>query len=105
MDKMNKLNYETFEEALILWTGWGKEAYPVRDEVRLIDHYGKEKAMDLLAQIKLIISQFYMTDAGYESNSLPEMAERAATQFQDKFPEFPETIIKIFVWCYTFDYK
>ena len=53
MVKVNNINSPQLVEAVLLWTGWGRNAVPLRDDSLLASHFGDELASKLLKVIKL----------------------------------------------------
>lgn len=102
---MEKIECSQLTEAVLLWTGWGRETWPHSDEAPVIDRFGSELATKLLPEIRRLKDDFYSSDASLVAANLHEMGKMAAEQFKNKHPEIPEEIVKAFVWCYTFDFK
>lgn len=100
---METIEYAQLTEALVIWTGWGRESWPHRDDSAVINHFGPKLATKLLAKIKVLMDDFYSSNANLAADSLQEMGKISAEQFKGKHPEIPEEIVKMFVWCYTFD--
>jgi hypothetical protein len=94
-----------FVEAVLLWTGWGREIMPRRDEGALERHFGTKTASDLLPLLKHVEDEFYATDANYRAATLPEMGKMAIADFKRKHPDAPDDIAEALAWCYTFDFK
>ena len=92
-------------EAIIAWTGWGDELRPVRDELRLVQHFGDERTQDLLPIVQRLEREFYESDARFTVADLATMGAQAAAQFRQKHAELTEDAIQAFAWCYSYDYK
>ena len=105
MGKIDNFEFWQLTEAVLLWTGWGKEAWPRRDDSLLVNHFGPELAAKLLPAIKSLEDDFYSSDARFVAADLQEMAKISAEQFRKKHPGIAEEIVKAFAWCYTFDFK
>jgi hypothetical protein len=92
-------------EAIVVWTGWGKEARPRREESRLVDHYGDERARDLFPILRRLEDEFYESDARFTVADLAEMGDNAAARFRELHPELTQDSIEALAWCYSYDYK
>ena len=92
-------------EALVVWTGWGSAARPVRDEALLVDRFGSEEAADLFPTIRELEDEFYGSEARFTEPSLKAMGDAAALEFRAAHPELSEDAIQALAWCYTYDYK
>lgn len=105
MDEMNKNCDPLLGEAVVVWTGWGRTSWPVRDEQLVIERFGIDSAVVLLPLIKNLEDDFYSSGARFSVADLKEMGDVAAAQFREKHPEIPEDAVEALAWCYTFDYK
>jgi hypothetical protein len=105
MVTMTSEEWRKIGEAIVVWTGWGRSAYPSRDEELLIDCFGTEATTKLLPIIRELEDEFYSSDARYAARDLAEMAAMSADEFMKKHPELSEDAAHAFAWCYTFDYK
>lgn len=105
MVKINNIDSSILAEAIFVWTGWGREMMPCRDESLLVKRFGAEATAELLPIIKSLEDDFYSSDARFVANDLQEMAELSSEHFRKKHPEFADEIVRAFAWCYTFDFK
>lgn len=92
-------------EAITLWTGYGSEPYPKRNESRLMVRYGAEQAKTLFREIEQLEDVFFESDAKDRAGDLCAMGDQAIADFQKRYPELPGAIADCFAWCYTFTYK
>jgi hypothetical protein len=92
-------------EAVVVWSGYGSTSWPSRDEQRLIERFGSEKAADLLPQVRALENDFYGSDAHLTAPDLVSMVEVASNRFRELHPDVPEGAVLALRWCYTFDYK
>lgn len=100
---MEKIEYPQLTEAVLLWTGWRREAWPHFDDSSVVNRFGPELAAKLLSVIRILKDEFYSSDASLTAVDLQEMGKMATEQFKNKHPEIPEEIVKALAWCYTFD--
>ncbi len=105
MVKVNNINSPQLVEAVLLWTGWGRNAVPLRDDSLLASHFGDELASKLLKVIKSLEDDFYASDARFAAADLEEMEKLSVAEFKGKHPAVADEISKAFSWCYTFDFK
>jgi hypothetical protein len=105
MVTVNNLKPSLLVEAVLVWTGWGRDMAPRRDDSILIDHFGVEVADQLLPIIKSLENDFYSSDARFVAADLQEMDRLSSEQFRKKHVAIADEIVKAFAWCYTFDFK
>jgi hypothetical protein len=96
---------ELQSEAIVVWTGWKQTAWPARDERRLVEHFGRLAAAELLPVVRQLADEFYASDAHSRFADLAEMGSAAGERFKRMHPEISDEAINAFVWCYTFDYR
>lgn len=105
MVKIDSLASPQLVEAVLAWTGWGRDAAPRRDDSFLIEQVGAEMAALLLPAIKSLETDFYTSTARFVAADLQEMERLSVEQFRKKHPSLPDEISRAFAWCYTFDFK
>lgn len=105
MAEMNNLNSPQLIQAVRVWTGWGQTIMPSRDDARLANHFGNAVAAKLLPLIKSLENDFYSSHARFVAANLQEAEKLASEQFKRKYPGVSDEIVKVFAWCYTFDFK
>ena len=104
MVEVVKWNSPEFTEAFLVWTAWGKNIMPRRDDSLVIAHFGAEVASKLLPAIKAMMDEFYTSDAKYTAANLEEMGVKAIGEFKAKHPDVADDVLKALAWCYTFDF-
>lgn len=92
-------------EAIVIWTGWGDSAWPIRDETRVVDAFGGDLALDLLPAIRRAEEEFYESDARYTVEDLARMGDAAVERFRRAHPEIRDDALRALAWCYTYDFK
>jgi hypothetical protein len=105
MVKVNNIESQLLIKAVLVWTGWGRDVMPCRDDSLLVSHFGAEFAAKLLPVIKSLEDDFYSSDAKFVADDLQEMEKLSSEQFRKKHPEVADQIVRAFAWCYTFDFK
>ena len=105
MDEMSRLGARLLSWAVVVWTGWGRTSWPLRDEAALEDVFGSELARDLMTLIRDLEAEFYESDARFVASSPRELGDLAAARFRSRRPELPEELVQALSWCYTYDYK
>jgi hypothetical protein len=91
--------------AIVVWKGSGADYWPLLDDRRIVDRYGREAASDLLPKLRALKEEFYASDAWKRAKDLREMQELSAAEFRLRHPELTDQAISAFALCYTFDYK
>jgi hypothetical protein len=92
-------------EAVLVWTGWGREMMPRRKDSLVVDRFGAEVAARLLPAVKSLEEEFYASDARYVAADLEELERIAVADFRERHPEVADEIVKALAWCYTFDFR
>ena len=60
--------------AVVVWTGWGETASPLRDDNRLVETFGEDVALDLIAAVHALEEEFYESDANLTAHDLVAMS-------------------------------
>jgi len=97
--------YSLILEAFAVWTGWGLNPMPKRSDSRVVDRFGSTVAQELLPVIKSLEKDFYACAAETFTSDPNEMGEMASDRFRRAHPDTPDDLIKILVWCYTYDFR
>jgi len=105
MDEIDYLKRPQLLEAALLWTGWGRSPWPLRDASAVAQRFGSETSEHLLLTLKCLEVEFYTSDARFAVADPQEMGDMAAEQFRKTHPGIADEIVKAFAWCYTFDFK
>jgi hypothetical protein len=92
-------------EAIVLWTGKGRTPWPQRDENRVVERFGPDKARDLMPVVRNLEKEFYKSDAEFTVADLAEMMDVASAQFEKLHPELTNEAIEAFAWCYAYSKK
>jgi hypothetical protein len=85
---------DTISDALVVWTGRHRTAWPHRDERRLIDTYGEAAAVELVPIIRELEREFYESDARMTAPDLASMGDRAKARFRELYPELSEDALE-----------
>jgi hypothetical protein len=91
--------------AVVVWTGWSRAPRPARDEGRLVEEFGEERALELLPLVRRLTDDFYSSDAWLTRRTLTEIGAAAAANFRAKHPEVSDEAVEALTWCYTYDYR
>ena len=102
---MGAIAGDELSAALVIWIGWGETTWPSRDDQRIVNAYGADRALDILPSLRALEDDFYKSDANLNVADLVEMGQVAATQFRENHPEIDYLGIAALIWCYTFDFK
>lgn len=105
MVKIDNVDSSILVEAILVWTGWGLDVMPRRDDSLLVSRFGAEVTAKLLPVIKSLEDDFYSSDARFVADDLQKMEKLSSEQFRKKHPTIADEIVKAFAWCYTFDFK
>lgn len=90
---------------MLIWTGFGRNSFPCRDESRLVERFGAEPTAQLLPILRTLEDDFYSSDARHTAKDIQEMGTISSEDFRKKHPEIAEEIVQALTWCYTYDFK
>ncbi len=105
MVAVSKWDSAVFAEAFLVWTAYGRDIMPRRDDTSVASRFGTKVASELLPAIKSLMNEFYQSDAKYTAADLVEMGRMATDDFKTKHPEVADEVLKALAWCYTFDFR
>lgn len=91
-------------EAVVVWTGFGQAAAPVRDEALVERHFG-ELVLDRMPLVRMLDDEYYESDARYVATDDADMERRSAADFRALHPEVSDEAVKALAWCYSYDYR
>ena len=91
--------------AIVVWTGWGETAWPVRDDGRVVARFGEVEAMRLMESVRVWAADFFASDADVRVAELAAMGKQAEEDFRLRHPEASDDAVRALGWCYTFDLK
>jgi hypothetical protein len=89
-------------EAIVIWTGFGRTAWPAREDLEVEQHFG-DVAPALMRSVRSLADAFDQSDARHRAVDLADLARRAAADFRAVHPEISEEAIQALAWCYAFD--
>lgn len=105
MVAVTQWNSPVFIEAVLVWTAYGRDRMPRRDDAAVISRFGTEVAAELLPAMRSLTDEFYLSDAKYTAADLVEMGKIATEEFKAKHPKIEDDVLKALAWCYTFDFR
>jgi hypothetical protein len=79
--------------------------YPAPRDERVVAEFGEEQGRELLPQLKAIRAKFLESDAYATVADLPEMAEKARSDFSTKHPEVSSAALELLATDYAFTNK
>ncbi len=96
---------EVVSAAIVAWTGRRVSIHPSRDQGRVVEALGQERALTVLPVVFELEREFYESKARHTAADLVAMGAVAASQFRLAHPEISVEAVEALTWCYTFDYK
>jgi RimJ/RimL family protein N-acetyltransferase len=99
------LNPSLISEAIVLWIGSHRFAWPQPDDQRLLDAYGQARGRALINAVHALKAEFDESDAKRTAADLVAMGERAASEFHARHPEIADAAVEALAWAYTYDHK
>lgn len=92
-------------QAVLLWTGRGSRSWLHRNDAALVQEFGEARGLDLLAAVRALETDFFMSGAHLTEPDLRAMTDLAAAEFRSRHPNVPSAVVDALAWCYSFDYK
>ncbi len=94
---------DPINEAIVLYTGFGKSPFPRARSNDLVNRYGAEPAVELKQRIVALLEELQQQPVtAPEKRSKKSVTERAIEQLQPRHPELDETGLKALAWTYSF---
>ena len=89
MVAISQWNSPMFTEAFLVWTAYGRDMMPRRDDTLVVSRFGIKAASVLLPAIKSLMDEFYLSNAKNVAANLAEMG-KIATEAVDVWtrPDF-----------------
>jgi hypothetical protein len=101
LESPQALAIDDINEALVLYTGYGKSPFPRARGADLATRFGAEQGAELKARIVALLEELGQQVLD-EKRSKKSVTERAIEQLQPKHPELDETGLKALAWTYSF---
>lgn len=96
MDAADEIN-----DALVVYTGFGKSPFPRARGNDLVTRWGAEEGAELKARILALMEELQQTVLD-DSRSRKSVTERAIEQLRPRHPELDETGLKALAWTFSF---
>ena len=96
MDAADDIN-----DALVIYTGFGKSPFPRARSADLVTRYGSEQGADLKARILALMEELGQPILD-EKRSKKSVTERAIEQLRPRHPELSDTGLKALAWTFSF---
>lgn len=96
MDAADDIN-----DALVIYTGFGKSPFPRARSADLVTRYGPEQGADLKSRILALMEELGQPILD-EKRSKKSVTERAIEQLRPRHPELSETGLKALAWTFSF---
>ena len=92
---------DDINDALVIYTGFGKSPFPRARSADLVTRYGSELGADLKARILALMEELGQPILD-EKRSKKSVTERAIEQLRPRHPELSETGLKALAWTFSF---
>jgi hypothetical protein len=93
---------DPINDALVIYTGYGKSPFPRARGHDLVTEFGPEQGADLKARILALVEELQLPLAEGEKRSKKSVTERAIEQLAPKHPELDAVGLKALAWTYSF---
>lgn len=94
---------DEINEALVIYTGFGKSTFPRARSGDLVARFGPEQAAELKARVLALLEELQQQpplDSGKRTRQ--SVTERAIEQLRPQHPELDATGLKALRWTYSF---
>lgn len=92
---------DVINEALVLYTGFGRSPFPRARTGDLIALYGEVEAIELKSRILMLMQELQETFVD-EKRTRKSVTERAIEQIAPHHPELDESGLKALAWSFSF---
>lgn len=92
---------DVINEALVLYTGYGKSPFPRARTNDLVALYGEAEAIELKSRILMLMEELQQTFVD-EKRTRKSVTERAIEQIAPFHPELDESGLKALAWSFSF---
>jgi hypothetical protein len=92
---------DVINEALVLYTGYGKSPFPRARTNELMALYGETEAIELKSRILMLMEELQQTFVD-EKRTRKSVTERAIEQIAPFHPELDESGLKALAWSFSF---
>lgn len=92
---------DDINEAIVLYTGFGKSPFPRARSNDLVTRFGPEAGAELKARILGLMEELGQTVLD-EKRSKKSVTERAIEQLHPRHPELDDTGLKALAWTFSF---
>jgi len=92
---------DVINEALVLYTGYGKSPFPRAWTNELMALYGETEAIELKSRILMLMEELQQTFVD-EKRTRKSVTERAIEQIAPFHPELDESGLKALAWSFSF---
>lgn len=92
---------DDINDALLLYTGYGKSPFPRARSNDLVTRFGAEQGAELKARILALMEELGQPILD-EKRSKKSVTEKAIEQLRPRHPELDETGLKALAWTYSF---
>lgn len=92
-------------DAIVLWLGYGRRAWPYRNDQAVLDAYGADRGERVLQVLHELADDFFASNASVTAPDLVSMGDQAASEFRLRHPDIGEQAVKALAWDYTYTYK
>ncbi|MFN3856626.1 MAG: hypothetical protein ACK4RV_02675 [Caulobacter sp.] len=91
--------------ALILFLGFGRQAFPAADEAAVIDVFGAKHAAGLLEGVRAILADLRALPIEWSRHDLSSAARWARQEMRPRYPGLSEPALSALEWKFTFDWR
>jgi hypothetical protein len=99
---MPAVDLDVINEAILLYTGYGKSPFPRARGGDLVTRYGAEMAADLKARILMLYEELGQPVPEPEKRSKKSVTERAIEALAPRHPELDAQGLKALGWAFSF---
>lgn len=93
---------DPINEAIIVYTGFGKSSFPRARGNDLVQRFGAEEGAALKQRVLELLEELQQPELLPEKRSRKSVTEQVIEQFRPRHPELGEMAIKALAWTFSF---
>lgn len=91
--------------AIVLYIGWNIMSYPQEDELRVLDHFGKVKADNLVAEVRSCIGELRQIQPDWEKYDISSASKWAVGKLRSRHWTLNGNAKAALEWLYSWWWK
>jgi hypothetical protein len=99
------ISSDELSKALVYYLGFGVAKSPSQNEAAVVDVYGQDRAVKLLADVRQILNQVNLLDVDWSTNDLVSAGKLVRAEVHYLHPNLEAQALDAIEWKFTFDWR